>query len=147
MTKFAETPHVKILVHTPSVDGYPPEEWEGIWAIPLGEGRFRIDNIPFYARGLSCGDVVEASEVDGALIFQRVVQHSDNSTIRIIIYNIEDENQVRRALLEFGCSIEGVGIDGLIAVNVPKASLERVNQFMNEAFDEDKFDFEEGSLR
>ncbi len=118
-----------------------------MWAIPLGGTRFRIDNVPFYARGLSCDDIVEADEVDGEFVFRKVVRPSDNSTIRIIVYNLDDEDQIRETLVGFGCSIEGVGIDGLIAVNVPKTSLEEVNGFLAKAFADGQLDFEEGSLR
>jgi hypothetical protein len=57
MTDATDNTHIKVLVHTPSQDGYPPEEWEGLWAAPFGAEHFKIDNIPFYAKNLSCDDI------------------------------------------------------------------------------------------
>jgi hypothetical protein len=53
MKQDSEANHVKILVYTPTEDGYPPEEWESLWAIPLYASLFKIDSIPFFAKGLS----------------------------------------------------------------------------------------------
>jgi len=33
-------------------DGYPPVNSESMWAVPMGEFRFRIDNIPFFVYGV-----------------------------------------------------------------------------------------------
>jgi hypothetical protein len=139
--------YVRILVHTEVVDGYPPEEWEGVWAVPLAPGRYRIDNIPFYAKNLSCDDVVEVTQSGDAYIFEAVVEPSENSTIRVIIYDLADEDEVRAELIKRGCSIEGTGTAGLIALNVPKASLEDVAAYLEEQFAGERLDFEEGALR
>ena len=45
-------------------DGYPPASGETLWATALGDGTYRIDNIPFFATGVSLGDVVEAEMID-----------------------------------------------------------------------------------
>ncbi|HEX8365284.1 MAG TPA: DUF4265 domain-containing protein [Allosphingosinicella sp.] len=115
--------------------------------VPVGSGRFLIDNIPFYAKNLSCGDVVEAEKKGNDLIFKCVVEPSTNSTIRIVIYDLMEEAEIRDNLLSMKCSVEGTGTPGLIAVNVPKASLEEVTDFVAEAFANEKLDFEEGALR
>lgn len=147
MTNEFENTHVKILVRTEPVDGYPPEEWEGLWATPMGRGRFKIDNIPFYARNLSCDDVVEARREGDEYVFERVIDPSENSTIRVVLYDLADEANVRRDLHALGCSIEGTGTPGLIAVNVPKVALEDVLDTLEEAFAAETLDFEEGALR
>lgn len=139
--------HVKVLVHTKAEDGYPPEEWEGLWAIPMGGGHFRIDNIPFFAKNLSCDDIVEAGREGDEYVFRRVVAPSENSTIRVVIYDLADEGGVRNNLAALGCSIEGTGTAGLIAVNVPKISIGNVLDFLENAFADEKLDFEEGALR
>ena len=139
--------HVKIFVHTTAVDGYPPEEWESLWATQVKPDRFKIDNIPFYAKNLSCDDIVEATRQGGDYVFKRVIEPSENSTIRVVLYDLADEAAIRRDLIGFGCAIEGTGTPGLIAVNVPKKSLEKVIDALEVAFAEDKLDFEEGALR
>ena len=35
-------------------DGYPPVSVEGIWVEPTLSGNFRVENVPFYVRELSC---------------------------------------------------------------------------------------------
>lgn len=134
-------------MHTKPSDGYPPEEWEGLWAIPLGKGLFKIDNIPFYAKNLSCDDIVEAKKDGDAYFFERVVRPSENSTIRVVLYDLAEEGGVRNELSNLGCSIEGTGTPGLIAVNIPKKNIDRVVGFLKDAFAEQKLDFEEGALR
>ena len=42
------------------VDGWPPVSAERVWAFDLGDGRFRIDNPPWFVRNLAVGDIVEA---------------------------------------------------------------------------------------
>jgi hypothetical protein len=138
---------VKILVHTKAEDGYPPEEWEGLWAIPIGGGRFKIDNIPFYAKNLSCDDIVAASNEGGEYIFTSIVEPSENSTIRVVIYDLDDEKNVRDFLVALGCSIEAVGTPGLIAINIPKTAMNNALKFLENAFSDQRLDFEEGALR
>lgn len=147
MTDEFDKKHVKILVHTKAEDGYPPEEWEGLWAIPMGDGRFKIDNIPFYAKNLSCDDIVEATPEGDEHVFRRVVDPSENSTIRAVIYDLAHESDVRNDLSTLGCSIEGTGTPGLIAINVPKGSIENVLDFLENAYADERLDFEEGALR
>lgn len=147
MTDKKSASHIKILVFTKSVDGYPPEEWEGIWARPLGNDLYQIDNIPFYAKGLSCDDIVEV-EVQGAEYrLARVVKESDNSTIRVLVYDLDDEQETRARFAAAGCSIEGVGTPGLLALSVPKESRFAVDRLLKRLTEEDKIDYEEGALR
>ncbi len=42
--------------------------------MPKGEGLFQIDNVPFFATGVAWGDVVSASQEEGAFRFQEIVQ-------------------------------------------------------------------------
>lgn len=139
--------HVKIMIFTEPEDGYPPEEWEGLWAIPLGNKTFRLDNIPFYARNISCDDIIEADFVNGEYLFSRIIMESDNSTIRVIIYNLEQEIELRNKLIGLGCSIEGSGTPGFIAVNVTKDSVAEVINFLEAKHNNEELDFEEGAIR
>lgn len=56
---------------------------ESINATLVSPGRYRLENIPFYARGVSLGDVVEGKEKDGELWFRRRTGRSRNGTIRV----------------------------------------------------------------
>lgn len=140
--------HVKVFFELEQdEDGYPPETQESMWAVDLGGGLYRIDNIPFFAVGISDGDVVRAAERDGELMFRDLVEPSDNCTIRLIMFEKGREDEVRAALTGLGCEIEGTGIKGLFALNFHKDRYGEVARYLRQGFDADIFDYEEASLR
>ncbi len=92
-----------------------------MWAESLNDNLYQIDNVPFYAYGISDKDVVLAKDVNGELLFQDVKQNSGHSTYRIFVNDgIEDQSftQYWKRLEEIGCGKE-VGGDGFFAVDVP----------------------------
>lgn len=147
MMQDSEANHVKILVYTPTKDGYPPEEWEGLWAIPLGASLFKIDNIPFFANGLSCDDVIKATFEGDAYIFSEVVTKSDNSTVRVFVIDHGKAGEIRAAFSEIGCLSEGSGIPGLFSMNIPKSCKVQAYDLLKAAAAEEKLDYEEGAVR
>lgn len=66
-----------------------PNHWwhkgESLWARPLGEDTYEIENIPFCAYGLNCGDVVlaTASSPDLKAEVRSVIRRSGNQTLRL----------------------------------------------------------------
>src|SRR3979490_1988833 len=66
-----------------------PNHWatggESIWARDLGEARYRVENVPFYAYNLNFYDVVEAPapgpELKPSVL--RVLERSGHQTIRV----------------------------------------------------------------
>lgn len=99
---------------------------ERMWAVRLDENRVRLDNIPFHARDVACGDVlsVEADD-DGVLWAGGVLESSGNCTIRVIPADGCLRAEVRQAVLD---AFEPLGVDGegsrtgLVALNVPASS-------------------------
>src|SRR5262245_13795257 len=87
-------------------DGYPPNDWETLWGVEVGPSLFRIDNIPFFVRGVSCGDLVSVNEVDGELRFDTVVERSGHSVLRVVIYDKSRVQDVREALHQMGVETE-----------------------------------------
>ena len=65
-------------------DGYTPASAETLWAIRVGEGLFRIDNIPFFALGIAVEDVVSAVPEEGVFRFKEVVHPSGHGTLRVV---------------------------------------------------------------
>jgi hypothetical protein len=142
------SPHVKIVFEIErDEDGYPPEKYESIWASELGGKLYKIDNIPFFVRGVCCEDVVTATICDGELRFQTVVRRSENSTVRLIIYDLNEVEAVRSRIRALGCDVEGTGIPGLLAVNVPRTAMLETMRFIKSGFDQNLWDYEEGCLR
>lgn len=120
MSKAPLGDRVKVVVKLEKdEDDYPPADYEGLWARPLGEGLFQIDNVPFFAKGIAWGDIVSASELEQELRFLAVVRPSGHSTLRLLINDEKDVPSVKALLEKLGCAIERSHIPGLISVDVP----------------------------
>jgi hypothetical protein len=70
-----------------------PGEWHGsatetLWAAPVGQNQYRLENSPFYAFGVSYQDVVAAQRTDNELEFVSVVSRGGHSTYRILVQSI-----------------------------------------------------------
>jgi hypothetical protein len=126
---------VKVLLTGP--DG----EVETLWAITRADHRYELDNLPWFAYGVSVGDVVEAApDEDGVLVFQRVLQKSGNRTVRVMLEHAQPGEQLtyesQRTLDQLqaaGCDYEGMHRI-LFAINVPPAvSLEKVATILIES--------------
>lgn len=140
--------NVKILFRLErDASGYPPEEWESVWAHALGNDRYRIDNIPFFVRGVSLDDIVLGLIERGEVHFKKLLEQSENSTVRVVVYDNGLTEFVRRDLRVMGCSSEGTGIQGLISINIPRLSAEKALAYIRKGFDEGRWDYEEGALR
>ena len=48
----------KLFFNLEVIDGYPPVSMESVWAEVTEEGHFKINNIPFYSKEISFGDIV-----------------------------------------------------------------------------------------
>ncbi len=81
--------HAKLLFQ---IEATSPNEYdvESLWVIKVDEG-YILDNIPFYAMEVACGDTVKARiDEDGALWFDGLVKASGHSTIRLWFAREED---------------------------------------------------------
>lgn len=96
---------------------------ETLWAEPVGDDRYRLQNVPFYAYGISFDDVVKATAIGGQLIVQDVVERGGHSTYRIFLSRAvkpDDERFQRRWR-----SLEGIGVTyeqangRLLAIDIP----------------------------
>ena len=98
---------------------WPPCESEGIWAFALGDGLFRLDNVPFYVHGVNVDDVVRAEERgEDAPVFLEVIRRSGHSTYRVWKEDEETSNEMLSILKDGGCYIERAG-DELVAIDIP----------------------------
>jgi hypothetical protein len=141
--------HVKIGFYLEQdEDGWPPTTRENMWAVDLGDGRYRIDNIPFYVLGISDGDLVSATtEEDGRLVFSELIEASPNSTFRLIVLNKDETSEVRTMFRDLGCPSELVS-HGFIALHIPGSVTMKPIATLIEQGDEDgRWEFEEGALR
>ena len=115
--------YVRLLValeHDP-VAGVPEDEW--LWAEPLGAGRFRLESSPFFAYGLSHGDVVRALEDGEQPKLEEVERKSGHRTLRVALdadWDLErpEVGRFLDELLDLGCSYEPMP-PKIVAVDVP----------------------------
>lgn len=124
-------------------DGYPPVGAETLWAQSEGDG-FRLENIPFFARGVAFGDIVYAVPVDGLLEYKWVLKRSGHGTVRIIMFE-GDTEKTRDEFRALGCRSELSHIPSLFAVDIPPTSdYAAVRDFLELGFEKGRFDYEEG---
>lgn len=92
---------------------------ETLWAFPLGDGRFKVDNSPWYQYGVSWHDIVSAQpEADGLLFFSHVIEKGGHRTLRVVCEEEPVPQQLLQDLQDLGCTYEGAN-PRYIAVDVP----------------------------
>ena len=127
-------------------DGHPAsQQWEQLWCWPA-EAGFRVDNVPFFARGVACGDVISALRTDGGwLCFDKTLARSGNSTFRIWLSADKslDAEGVLRQLRNLGCRAE-VTLERLIAIDVSPPLEEVVWKFVSKGFEIGEWDLQVG---
>jgi hypothetical protein len=129
-------------------DGYPPVTCESMWATPADEGLYRLDNIPFFARGVAYEDIISAvRRDDGTLGFVKVIQPSRHSTLRVIVYEDSEVPALRHELETLGCDTELSHIPNLFAVDVPPSvSLDAVRHLLDAGNVSERWEYEEACL-
>ena len=129
-------PKAKVLFRITEDDG--SAEVETLWAFALGADRYRLDNCPFYAYGVSLGDVVFApfDPVEKFPTFREVIEKSGNRTLRLIVAEPSPPEPGLPAILEglkqLACECE-VATARYVVVNVPPAvELDAVTDFLTD---------------
>lgn len=111
-----------MVFHVPNEDG--SFEVETLWSYDLGDDRYKIDNLPFFAYSVSLNDIVYApvDPEDGRPTFQRVLTKSGNRTVRVFfdppIEPGNSSDEVLKGLISLGCSQERAN-SKYVVINVP----------------------------
>jgi len=122
-------PNAKVLFRVPNEDG--TAEVETLWATPLGDDQYKLDNSPFYAYSVSWQDIVYApfDTEEGFPTFERVLSKSGNRTIRVV-FESNESDQVMKGLVALGFDYEGANTR-YVSVNIPPSvKLESVRQYL-----------------
>jgi hypothetical protein len=137
-------------------DGFPPANFETMWAVPLDGVRFRLDNIPFFVSGVSCFDIISARrDAAGRLNYDGLLEPGGHSTLRVIFYGSprdprplqERVHELRSTIRDLGCSSEISHISGLISIDVPpEVSLSSVERILDSGQANELWDYEEATL-
>lgn len=132
-------------------DGWPPAESEGLWAEPVEGGLYRIDNTPWFARGVAADDLVEAQrDVEGMLWFIQVRQPGGRTVVRVIPRGDGPLRGERRGILG---AFESLGVRGegmsspvnMVALDIgPDAPLASVRSLLITGESDGRWYYEEG---
>jgi hypothetical protein len=137
----------------PEDEEWPPVSREGVWARPLSADQYELDNVPWFARGVSYGDRVRAvPDEDGVLVVRERVEWSGRYTVRVVpLGDSQAEEQVREVIEEF--SALGVDCEGalpsykLVALDIPwDADISRVKALLTAGEAQGRWGFEEGCI-
>ena len=67
----------KLFLNLEVIDGYPPVSMESIWAEETEEGYLKINNIPFYSKEVSFGDIVSViQKEENYLLYDKTIIYS-----------------------------------------------------------------------
>lgn len=128
--------------------GYPPDRWESLWAYEFGPGLYCVDNIPFYVKGISSGDLISAKSDGDQLIFENLVRPSSNSVIRLFVSDAAEVQRARDSFRALGCESELSNLPRLVAVEIPgDVSFAPVATLLAEGAESGRWEYEEGVLR
>jgi hypothetical protein len=128
-------------------DGYPPASDELLWAQLVSSGVYRVDNIPFFVRGISLGDEVCVDTVHGELVYRSVHRQGGHRTIRLLVGDETQVPRIRDELRAIGCSSELSHIPILVAVDVPRdVSAAVIRAYLDRSMHAGTFEYEEGSV-
>ena len=144
-----EGPYVKLRFRLEIEDDWPPASVESLWAVDQGDGTARLDNIPWFVRGIACGDVV-ATEPDeeGVRWAGEVVRRSENCTIRLIVLRDDGSAAARQSVInafrELDVCGEGIERFTMVALDIPPtADLVKAQRLLNHGVAKELWHMEE----
>ena len=110
---------------------------ETLWATPLGNDLYRLENSPWFAYGVSFLDTVRArSAANNLPVFEAVVKKSGNRTVRVILDPPAEAGNSSAEMLDelvaLGASYEGLN-PKYMAVNIEAhVDFVRICRFLTE---------------
>jgi Domain of unknown function (DUF4265) len=134
-------------------DGWPPTTTEGVWAIACGDSEYELDNVPWFVRGVACGDRVRAElDEEGILWANERVRWSGHYTIRVIpLGEGSSEAAVQNVIDSFaplGVACEG-GLPAfkIVALDIPpSATVSEIKALLREGEASGRWGYEEGCI-
>ncbi|NEA59775.1 DUF4265 domain-containing protein [Streptomyces sp. SID13666] len=147
------TDHVKVHFRMDvDEDGWPPASVESLWAVDLGDGTVRLDNTPWFVRGVASDDIIRV-EVDdeGVRWAGETVRASENCTIRLIVLKDGGSAAARQSVLEIfhslGTTREGIEKYRMVALDVPPtANLPKIRKLLEHGDAKGWWHWEEGCV-
>lgn len=131
-------------------DGYPPDDFETVWAEPVGVNLYRVDNIPFYLQDVSPDDVVIARPSPPIpLLASEVARKSKNSVIQVIFFERgSDMEKILDGLVKMGAKYEGSHLKSLYSIEIPaELSFELIESLLDAAESQGILEYQIASCR
>ena len=134
--------YIKVLfTHDSFEDGL-----EGAWAKKVGDA-YMLDNILFYAKEFSWGDIISIKEIDGENYVDELIKESGHSTVRVLFKSEDIVQRVRTELRALGCSSEMSNYNKLISVDIPpEVKYYIVRHFLTSGESLDKWEYQEACI-
>lgn len=144
---------VKVVFEVPQGDdGWPPVAREGVWAVPVTSDTVRLENSPWFVRGVANGDLVRVRRgEDGQLWADERLEWSGYCLIRIIPFRKGPLAGSRQRVLDvfapLGVTGEGVEQFGMVALDVPSdVDLAAVKRLLHDGVRDGWWDYDEGCV-
>jgi hypothetical protein len=136
-----------VFLLDPLAPNQPPGSAETVWALPVGDDRYRLKNSPWYAYGASFDDVVYAPVRDGRPTVEKMVEHGGHFTVRLRVEDEGDIPDIRDRLEQLGCGAESYREESrdwtLTAVDVPsEVALQEVRAYLRDQGEAGRLDYE-----
>ncbi|MEZ0580620.1 DUF4265 domain-containing protein [Nocardioides sp. MH1] len=133
--------------------GWPPAESEGLWAATVEPNTFRIDNTPWFVRGVAADDLVEATpDRTGILRFVRVLERGGRVVVRVIPRPDGplrgDRQSVLDAFADLGVTGEGIASPvNMVALDIgPDAPIASAKARLDQGEADGRWHYEEGCV-
>ena len=129
-------PTAKVLFRLAESDG--SASVETLWAYDLGENRYKLDNSPFYAYGVSWGDTVLAphDDAEGHATFHSVLAKSGYRTVRVMfdppVRRGNESDVTLKGLVKLGCEYERANAQYIVVSIPPNVDLARIVEYLIE---------------
>jgi hypothetical protein len=144
---------VKVVFELPQDDdGWPPVAREGLWAVPVAPDTVRLENSPWFVRGVANGDLIRVRRgEDGQLWADERLKWSGYCLIRIIPFREGplggSRQQVLDAFAPLGVTGEGVEQFGMVALDVPPdVDLAAVKRLLHDGVRDGWWDYDEACV-
>lgn len=123
---------------------------EIMWAANMGNKKYKLDNFPFFAYGLSYGDVVTASLNDeNVLYIERVVIKGGHSNYRILLAKEKSKTDflcLWKEIEKLGVSYESTKPENIFAIDIPpSADVSAIYKILEEGELKGIWQFDEGN--
>jgi hypothetical protein len=134
-------------------DGWPPADSEGLWAEPVSRDLYRLENTPWFARGVAANDLIEARpDADGVLWFVQVRERGGRIVVRVIPRADGPLGGNRQRVLDVfePLGVRGEGMSSpvnMVALDIgPEAALSSVKSLLATGESDGRWYYEEGCI-